>query len=533
MAETDGAGHHPDRLRRRIARSNARHRRGDPRRVPRNPRGRGQPRALTSSPSFSAPIYLDGGHGSPCGRPTRFPRPAELTARRLEHARRQAPGRGALALEGSHQGGLPGPGRRFPGVAKAKVLDVNDCKNIRYYQVNMAVALDGGGSPSTILKTDLARVPGIAQGHHRRDQPVRSRLRGRSRLTPRCMPMPARTSTWSEAASNRPWRTSSPSTAWLRRRPVHFSDLVALLDGVRGVSHVRMYTPSRTLTSAPVRSRRLGQVNLDVQEGVLMSSYFERKLIDLLPPALPGTGRVGRSRRHFSRCLPSSLDELKVLAERFPEIFDIDRCEARFLPYLGEIVGHRFDPTVDAAAPAAGSSARPSKSTGARAPSPPSAARSPTSAWEGRIEETFRKALRLNRRSVVGRAKLPGLIYSLGVYRIDSDNLVQGVWKALPFHHPAGTRVFFLQWLYTLLSMESDFERGHQAMVVERVVPRASARNVRGQPQRAEHGFPPHPQEQDLGVGGGSPTVPRSCRTSSEPPACVSRLAWLLALCSV
>ncbi|MEJ5221568.1 MAG: hypothetical protein WHT63_06150, partial [Tepidiforma sp.] len=27
--------------------------------------------------------------------------------------------------------------------------------------------------------------------------------------------------------------------------PVHFSDLVALLDGVRGVSHVRMYTPTQ------------------------------------------------------------------------------------------------------------------------------------------------------------------------------------------------------------------------------------------------------------------------------------------------
>ncbi len=52
----------------------------------------------------------------------------------------------------------------------------------------------------------------------------------------------------------------------------------------------------------------------------------------------------------FLKVPAASLDELKVLAERFPEIFDVGRCEERFLPFLGEIVGHRFDPTVNAAA---------------------------------------------------------------------------------------------------------------------------------------------------------------------------------------
>ena len=196
-----------------------------------------------------------------------------------------------------------------------------------------------------------------------------------------------------------------------------------------------------------------------------MSSYFEKKLIDLLPPLYRERDESG-DLDAFLKVSAASLDELKVLAERFPEIFDVGRCEERFLPFLGEIVGHRFDPTVNAAAQRR--LIREAVEIYRRKSTIPAIGRSLVDiGWEGRIEETFHKALRLNRRSVVGRAKLPGLIYSLGVYRIDSDNLVQGVRDALPFHHPAGTRVFFLQWLYTLLSMESDFEA-----VIKKVVER-------------------------------------------------------------
>jgi len=196
-----------------------------------------------------------------------------------------------------------------------------------------------------------------------------------------------------------------------------------------------------------------------------MSSYFEKKLIDLLPPLYRERDESG-DLDSFLKVPAASLDEIKVLAERFPEIFDVGRCEERFLPFLGGIVGHRFDPTVNA--PAQRRLIREAVEIYRRKSTIPAIGRSLVDiGWEGRIEETFHKALRLNRRSVVGRAKLPGLIYSLGVYRIDSDNFVQGVRDALPFHHPAGTRVFFLQWLYTLLSMESDFEA-----VIKKVVER-------------------------------------------------------------
>lgn len=196
-----------------------------------------------------------------------------------------------------------------------------------------------------------------------------------------------------------------------------------------------------------------------------MSSYFEKKLIDLLPPLYRERDESG-DLDAFLKVPAASLDELKGLAERFPEIFDIGRCETRFLPFLGGIVGHCFDPTVNTSVQRR--LIREAVEIYRRKGTIPAIGRSLVDiGWEGRIEETFHKALRLNRRSVVGRAKLPGLIYSLGVYRIDSDNLVQGVRDALPFHHPAGTRVFFLQWLYTLLSMESDFEA-----VIKKVVER-------------------------------------------------------------
>ncbi len=196
-----------------------------------------------------------------------------------------------------------------------------------------------------------------------------------------------------------------------------------------------------------------------------MSSYFEKKLIDLLPSLYRERDETG-DLETFLKIPATNLDELKLLADRFPEIFDVDRCEDCFLPFLGEIVGHRFDPFSDAAVQRR--LIREAVEIYRRKATIPAINRSLTDiGWQGRIDETFRTALRLNRRSTVGHAKLPGMIYSLGVYRIESDNIVQGLRSGLDFHHPAGTKVFFLQWLYSLLSMESDFNA-----VIKKVVER-------------------------------------------------------------
>lgn len=197
-----------------------------------------------------------------------------------------------------------------------------------------------------------------------------------------------------------------------------------------------------------------------------MASYFEKKLIDLLPAIYRDKDETG-DLRDFLKLPASSLDELKELIARLPHIFDVDHCDFSYLPLLGELVGHAFDPLADI--PKQRGQIREAIEVYRRKATIPALSRSLTDlGWQGEIEETFRTALRLNRRATVSRAKLPGQIYSLGVYRIESDNLVQGVRDELPFHHPAGTRAFFRQWLYTLLSMETIFDATIK-QVVERV----------------------------------------------------------------
>ena len=152
----------------------------------------------------------------------------------------------------------------FPGVAKAQVLDVNDCKNIRYYQVNLAVAPDGGGPPSTLLKQDLA---GYLES--RKVITVEINL-----FDPVYRPVSIDAEVFAYAGEDldlvrsRVEEALADFFAFDRMSfgaPVHYSDLVALLDGVRGVSHVRMYTPTQDVDISAGQIAALGQVNLDVR----------------------------------------------------------------------------------------------------------------------------------------------------------------------------------------------------------------------------------------------------------------------------
>jgi phage tail-like protein len=197
-----------------------------------------------------------------------------------------------------------------------------------------------------------------------------------------------------------------------------------------------------------------------------MADGFEKRLLDLLPPLYLEQDKTG-DLQTFLKLPAASLDELKDLIDRFPAIFDVDRCDLSYLPLLGELVGYAYDPLADI--PSQRRQIREAIEVYRRKATIPAIGRSLTDlGWQGEIEETFHSALRLNRRAKVSNAKLPGLIYSLGVYRVESDNLIQGIRQELPFHHPAGTRTFFRQWLYTLLSMESFFETTIK-QVVERV----------------------------------------------------------------
>ncbi len=74
----------------------------------------------------------------------------------LDHAKLQAPAELRSLWKAVTKDDYKALAEGFPGVAKAQVMDANDCANIRYYQVNMAVAPNGGGLPSPLLKQQLA-----------------------------------------------------------------------------------------------------------------------------------------------------------------------------------------------------------------------------------------------------------------------------------------------------------------------------------------------------------------------------------------
>ncbi len=186
-----------------------------------------------------------------------------------------------------------------------------------------------------------------------------------------------------------------------------------------------------------------------------MSGYFEDKLIDLLPPIHRERDSTG-DLRAFLAVPAATLDEMKNLIDCLPDIWNVDACDPRFLPMLSAVVGYGFDPTRDPDTQRR--EIREIVEQYRRKGSIPAIRRALVNVgWRGDIEETFRSALRLNRRSVITHAKLPGELYSLGVYRIESRNIVPGIRQALAPQHPAGTRVFFLQWLLSQESMEDDF----------------------------------------------------------------------------
>lgn len=180
-------------------------------------------------------------------------------------------------------------------------------------------------------------------------------------------------------------------------------------------------------------------------------SGFEDKLLELLPGLYRKEDLEGEL-RSFLKIPAITLDELQKKIDRFPELFDVDQCEPRFLPLLAEIVGYRFDPLDDAERQRR--EIQQAIEFYRRKGSIPAITRSlHRIGWEGRITEGFHHVLRLNRRAVVGESKLPGRIHSFGTYRIESNDVYHGIREALSPHHPAGARVFFLQWLLSQLEM--------------------------------------------------------------------------------
>lgn len=224
------------------------------------PDGNLAPHLITELPS---PILVD---GQPVTASVDNPIPATGGAdtESHEHARLLAPAVLRSTWKAVTKADYQALCTTFPGVAKAQVLDLNDDTTMRIYTVRVVIAPEGGGMPSPQLKADLrafleARrmvtidiyvdepayraVPVIATLYVYPDQDV-DQVRQRASL--------ALTEHF----------TFDRQTFG---RAVYTSDLIALLDGVAGVSHVILHNPTFDVALAAREIAMLGTVTLTTE----------------------------------------------------------------------------------------------------------------------------------------------------------------------------------------------------------------------------------------------------------------------------
>ncbi|MHB9131178.1 MAG: putative baseplate assembly protein [Armatimonadota bacterium] len=153
----------------------------------------------------------------------------------------------------------------FPGVAKAQVLDANDCLNIRLYTVRICIAPAGGGLPSPLLKQEL-----LTYLDARRVLTVEVFLDD-----PRYRPVPIMADIYlypgerQDAVRLRVEEALATFFAFDRQafgQSLYPSDLIAVLDAVPGVSHVALLQPTGDIRLGPQEIATLGETTLLMRE---------------------------------------------------------------------------------------------------------------------------------------------------------------------------------------------------------------------------------------------------------------------------
>lgn len=209
------------------------------------------------------PVYSDGVQVS-LSVTNPVPATGGTSRETIEHARRQAPAELRTLWKAVTLEDYKALAEGFPGVAKAQVLDTNDCQNIRYYNVRLAIAPDGGGPPSALLKRDLADFL-----ERRKAITVEVNL-----FDPiyRPIDIDAEVYAWpGEVLENVRSRIEFQLAEFFAfdrvgfGQAVHQSDLVALIDGVRGVSYLNMYAPRQDIELRRGEIPLLGNVNLELK----------------------------------------------------------------------------------------------------------------------------------------------------------------------------------------------------------------------------------------------------------------------------
>ncbi|MHB1002054.1 MAG: baseplate J/gp47 family protein [Armatimonadota bacterium] len=153
----------------------------------------------------------------------------------------------------------------FPGVAKAKVIDINDDPSLRILTVRICIAPEGGGVPSVLLKQQLSDF-----------------LESRRLLTidagsidPVYIPVNINAELYvypgedAEAVRKRANDSLAKYFAFDNQtfgNSIYLSDLIVLLDGVPGVSHVVLREPFKDVITGSHGIPVLGTTVLSISE---------------------------------------------------------------------------------------------------------------------------------------------------------------------------------------------------------------------------------------------------------------------------
>lgn len=182
-----------------------------------------------------------------------------------------------------------------------------------------------------------------------------------------------------------------------------------------------------------------------------MSGWFSEHLSDLVP-SLYLQGKESEDLKTFLKLPLGELDRFKELTDSFPDLFDVEKANPLTLALLAQSVGVEFN----------GQSPPETERRKIKEAVPRYRRKGTLPAlerdlralgWEGYIDESFQETLRLNLRALLNKSRLTGQLSGHGVYRIHSFNVVPGLREIQKFHHPAGTRAFWDQWLIEELSL--------------------------------------------------------------------------------
>lgn len=179
-----------------------------------------------------------------------------------------------------------------------------------------------------------------------------------------------------------------------------------------------------------------------------MSDWFKKNLLAMLPEVYSASDTNGDLLAYLTP-KAEALDSLKSKIEGFPTAFDPENCPPQFLRLLGNTIG--LNCLNDDDLPTR-REVMEAIELYRRKGTLPGIERDITIKhnWRGVLEETFTGALRLNStRANLNQQKIPGHIYSFGVWRIICHDFYPDLRETLDWHRPAGSKYFFQQWAYS------------------------------------------------------------------------------------